>query len=113
MAQHIRKNDLVMVLRGKDRGRVARVLRVLPKKRQVVVEGVNLVRKHVRRSQKNPQGGVIEKEMPMDWSKVLPVVDGKPTRVRFVRTEQGAKVRVAVRSGQVIGPELKRASSET
>jgi large subunit ribosomal protein L24 len=112
MAQHIRKGDLVMVIAGDDRHKanpVGRVLRVLPKRGKVVVEGVNVCKKHVKPNQKNPQGGIVEKEMPVALSNVMPVVDGKPSRVRFQVRPDGAKVRVAAKNGQAIGAELRKA----
>ena len=102
---------MVIVIAGaaaKDK-RPRRVLRVIPDKDQVVVEGVNVRKKHVHPSQKHQQGGIIEKEMPIHLSNVQPAVDGKPTRVRFETRPDGSKVRVAVRTGQPIGPELKKA----
>ena len=113
MANHIRKGDMVKVIAGRARqGRhsVARVLRVLPGSRQVVVEGVNVCKKHVRPSQQNQQGGLVEKEAPIHISNVQPVADGRATRVRFERRDDGSKVRVAVHNGEVLGDELKKAS---
>ncbi len=109
MAQHIRKNDLVMVTAGDARGRSAKVLRVMPKQGKVVVQGVNVVRRHVKPNPKYPQGGVVEKELPIDLSNVQPVVDGKATRVRFATKSDGSKVRTAARGGAVIGQELRKA----
>ncbi len=103
---------MVKVIAGRDRrGRhsVGRVLRVLPDKCRVVVEGVNVCKKHVRPNQQNQQGGLVQKEAPIHISNVQPVVDGKPTRVRFERRDDGSKVRIAVRNGEVIGAELKKA----
>ncbi len=98
-----------MVLTGRDRGRTGKVLRVLVKEDRVLVEGVNVHKKHLRRTQQNQQGGIIEKEMPIHISNVAPVVDGKPTRVRFEKRADGSKIRVAKRTGAQIGPELKKA----
>ncbi len=109
MAQHIRKNDLVMVTAGDASGRSAKVLRVMPKQGKVVVQGVNVVRRHVKPNPKYPQGGVVEKELPIDLSNVQPVVDGKATRVRFQTKSDGSKVRTAARGGTVIGAELRKA----
>lgn len=100
-----------MVMAGDGARRTGRVLRVLPKRGKVVVEGIHVARKHVRPNQKQPQGGLIEKEMPIDLSNVMPVVDGKPTRVRFESRPNGSKVRLAVRGGQALGPELRKAQS--
>jgi large subunit ribosomal protein L24 len=98
-----------MVTAGDDRGRQGRVLRVMPGDALVLVEGVNIHKRHSKPSQRNQQGGVIEKEMPIHISNVSPVVDGKPTRVRFMTKSNGAKVRVAVKGGAQIGPELRKA----
>ena len=110
MPQHIRKGDLVYVRSGKDRGRTGTVLRVMPKEDRVLVQGINVVRKHVRPSQTNPQGGVLDKEMPIHISNVSPVSNGKPTRVRFETRPDGSKVRIAVKTGDVLGQPLKKAS---
>ena len=114
MARHVRKGDLVMVTTGRDRhskANVGKVLRVIhgPTRDQdrIVVEGMNVCKKHVRASQQHQQGGVIEKEMPIHISNVMPVVDGRSTRVRFETRQDGVKVRVAARGGEQIGPELK------
>jgi large subunit ribosomal protein L24 len=98
-----------MVTAGDDKGRQGRVLRVIPNKNQVVVEGINVHTKHVRPSQGNPRGGVIERVFPVHQSNVSPVVDGKPTRVRFQSKPDGSKIRVAARGGEQIGPELRKA----
>ncbi|GAB4194098.1 MAG: 50S ribosomal protein L24 [Phycisphaeraceae bacterium] len=99
----------MIVTAGNNKGRQGKVLRVITDRDQVVVEGVNIRTRHVRPSQTNPQGGVVHKEMPIHISNVSPVVDGKPTRVRFETRPDGSKVRIAVRTGEQIGPELKKA----
>lgn len=99
----------MQVIAGSAKGTQARVLRVIPKDERVVVEGVNVRTKHLKRSQQHPQGGTVSKEMPIHISNVLPVVDGKPTRVRFETRKDGSKVRVAVKGGAQIGQELKKA----
>ncbi len=94
-----------MVTTGRDKGKVGRVLRILTAKDRVVVEGVNRVWKHVRPSQRNPQGGRIQKNAPIHMSNVMPVDPGagnKPTRVR-VKMIDGQKHRVATRSGTDLG----------
>lgn len=98
-----------MVTAGTDKGRQGKVLRVIPEEDRVVVEGINVRTKHVRPSQSNQQGGVVHREMPIHCSNVNPVVDGKPTRVRFQTKDDGSKVRVAARNGEQIGPALKKA----
>ena len=109
MAQHVRKGDLVQVIAGAAKGTQARVLRVIPKENRVVVEGVSVRTKHVKRSQQNPQGGTISRETAIHLSNVQPVIDGKPTRVRFESRPDGSKVRVAARGGAQIGEELRKA----
>lgn len=113
MARHIREGDMVQVIAGNDRGRTGRVLRVIPKDDKVVVEGVNRRFRHVRPSQSNPQGGRVEKEMPVHISNVQPLSPStqQPTRVRFQRKADGSKVRLAVKGGDelsVLKPAKKQ-----
>ncbi len=96
---------------SRGRNQVGRVLRVMPDGQRVIVEGVNVCKKHVRPNQQNQQGGLVEKELPIHISNVSPAVDGKPTRVRFETREDGSKVRVAVNGGEVIGQPLKKAAN--
>ena len=99
----IKKNDKVVVLSGKDKGKTGEVTQSLPKDGKVVVAGVNIITRHKKPSQQDPQGGLERKEAPLHVSKVA-VADpktGKPTRVRF-ETKDGKKVRVAVKSGETI-----------
>lgn len=103
MPRHVRKGDLVIVTSGESRGMTGKVLRVLTDKDRVVVQGVNLKKRHMKPSQINPQGGIIEREHPLHLSNVSPVVDGKPTRVRFPVKPDGSKVRVAARGGKELG----------
>ena len=103
MAAKIRKGDTVIVLAGKDRTREGQVLSVSPKDDKVVVQGVNMIKRHTRPSQTSA-GGIIEREAPIHVSNVA-VKDpstGKPTRVGF-EVRDGKKVRVAKGSGEVIG----------
>ncbi len=108
MASHIRKGDVVKVITGSDKGKTGRVLRVLPDKSRVVVEGINRVWKHVKPSQKNPQGGRIQKDAPIHVSNVQPLdpQSGAATRVKF-ETRDGRKVRVARKSGTVLSALTK------
>ncbi len=103
MARHVRKGDTVMVTSGSLKGTTGEILRVLTDKDQVILKGVNLKTKHMRPTRINPQGGIITKEAPIHISNVSPVVDGKPTRVRFETKSDGSKVRVAVKGGKVLG----------
>ena len=102
MAAKIKKGDRVILLTGKDKGRTGNVLRVMPKEERVVVSGLNMVQRHTRPSQGDPQGGIKHKEASVHVSNVA-IVDsaGKPTRVGF-RIEDGKKVRVAKTTGEVI-----------
>ena len=102
MAAKIKKGDRVVLLAGKDKGREGVVLRVAPKEQRVVVEGLNIVQRHTRPSQMDPQGGIKNKEAPLHVSNVA-IVDskGKATRVGF-RDENGKKVRFAKTTGEVI-----------
>jgi large subunit ribosomal protein L24 len=100
MPKHVRKGDTVIVTAGNERGATGEVLRVLPDKDRVVVQGVNIRAKHMRPTQANPKGGILRREMPIHISNVSPVVDGKPTRVRFETKPDGSKVRIAARNGK-------------
>ena len=100
-AARIRKGDTVVVLAGKDKGRTGSVLQVLPKEDKVLVDGVNVHARHRKPDQANPQGGIDRKPAPLHISNVAIAVDGKATRVRFEERD-GKKVRVAVKSGEVI-----------
>lgn len=118
MACHVRRDDVVQVIAGDHKGQTGKVLRVDPDRGLVVVEGVNMVYRHMRRSRRNPQGGRIQKEAPIAISNVLPVdpKTGRAARVRFVvqRDQNGTvlrKQRVTI-GGTVLG-EVKRARPES
>lgn len=110
MAAKIKKGDAVIVLAGKDKGREGRVLEVRPTEGRVVVEGVNMVSRHVKPSMADPEGGVRQKEAALDLSNVAlrDPQTGKPTRVGFKIAENGRKVRFAKRSGVVIDLDESR-----
>lgn len=97
----IKKGDTVKVIAGKDRDSEGKVLSVDMKNHRVLVEGVNMVTKHQKPSQANPNGGIAQKEAPIDISNVMLVVKGKATRVGF-KVENGKKVRYAKATGEVI-----------
>ncbi len=99
----IKKGDSVVVLSGKDKGRTGTVQQVMPKDGKIVVEGINVIARHRKPSQQNPQGGIDRYPAPMHIAKVALAdpKDGKPTRVRF-EEKDGKKVRVAVKSGETI-----------
>ena len=102
MAAKIKKGDRVMLLAGKDKGRTGNVTKVMPKDSRVLISGLNMVQRHTRPSQGDPQGGIKHKEASVHVSNVA-IVDsnGKPTRVGF-KVEDGKKVRVAKTTGEVI-----------
>jgi large subunit ribosomal protein L24 len=100
----IKKNDLVQVITGKNRGKQGKVVRVIPETNRVIVEGVNILKKHERPNARNQQGGISEKEHPIDASNVM-LVDpktGKPTRIGKKFNADGPNQRVAKKSGQVL-----------
>lgn len=98
---HVKKGDKVQVISGKDKGKQGTILEALPKKDRVVVEGVNIVTKHAKPSQDNPQGGIIEVEAPIHVSNVMPLdpKTNEPTRVGY-KFVDGKKVRIAKKSGE-------------
>lgn len=101
-AARIKKGDKVIVLSGKDKGKTGTVSLAMPKDGKVVVDGVNIATRHRKPTQANPQGGLERAAAPLHISKVAHVTaDGKPTRVRF-ETQDGKKVRVAVKTGEKI-----------
>jgi large subunit ribosomal protein L24 len=104
MAARVRREDEVVVIAGKDKGRRGKVLRVLIEKNRVIIQGVNIVTKHVKPSRTSPEGGIQKREAAIHLSNVM-LADpqsGDPTRVRFKILESGRKVRIAVASGQQI-----------
>lgn len=98
----IKKGDTVQVVTGKDKGRQGTVSRVMPKDNKVIVDGMNVVKKHQKASGTNKQGGVIDRDMPLDASNVMLVHKGKPTRVGYKVLPDGKKVRVAKSTGEEV-----------
>jgi large subunit ribosomal protein L24 len=100
----LRKNDEVIVISGKNKGARGKVLKVIAETDRVIVEGVNRVKRHQKPTQKMPQGGITEKELPIHASNVMPIdtKTNKPTRVRSGKDKDGNKIRVA-KSGATIG----------
>jgi large subunit ribosomal protein L24 len=99
---HVKKGDQVKVISGKDKGKTGVILAAYPKDSRVLVEGINIVKKHSKPSQVNPQGGIISFEAPIHVSNVMPIdpKSGNPTRVGY-STVDGKKVRVA-KSGELL-----------
>jgi len=98
-----RKGDDVIVITGRDKGKKGNILKVFPKESRILVQGVNMVKRHTRPSQMNP-GGIIDKESPIHVSNIAHIdpVGGKAVRVGFKTLEDNRKVRVAKRSGEMI-----------
>ena len=103
MPLHVKKGDKVQVISGKDKGKQGVILEAFPKLNRVLVEGVNVVKKHAKPSQANPQGGILSQEAPIHVSNVMPLdpKTGAPTRVGY-KTVDGKKVRVAKKSGETL-----------
>ena len=97
----IKKDDMVRIIAGKDKGKDGKVLSVDLEAKKVIVEGCNLATKHQKPDAAHPQGGIIQKENAIDISNVMLLADGQPTKVGF-KTENGKKVRVAKKTGKVI-----------
>ena len=113
MAARLRTGDLVVVISGKDKGKQGKVARILADDDKVVVEGINLIKRHTKPTPRNPQGGIVEREQAIFSSKVMPVdpKTGKGTRIRFKTDDKGHKVRIAVKSGDEI-PAPAKAGAE-
>ena len=101
---YIKKDDKVKIIVGKDKGKIGKVLKVDRKKGGILVEKINIVKRHSKPTQQNRQGGIVEKEMPIQWSNVM-VMCGKcvkPARVKIQRLEDGKKIRACVKCGEAL-----------
>jgi len=101
---YIKKEDKIKVIAGKDKGKIGKVLKVNRKKSRILVEKINVVKRHSKPTAQNKQGGIIEKEMPIQWSNVM-VMCSKcvtPARIRMQRLEDGEKVRICVKCGETL-----------
>tara|TARA_B110000014_G_C19837697_1_gene434318 strand:+ start:230 stop:538 length:309 start_codon:yes stop_codon:yes gene_type:complete len=98
----IKKNDDVQVVSGNYRGETGRVIKVLHSKNRVIVEGVNKAKKHIRPTQDNPQGGIVEKELSIHISNLMLIHKGKPVKVGFEILKDGKKVRINKKNNEVI-----------
>ena len=98
----LKKGDTVVVIAGKDKGVEGEVIQVMPRDNKVIVNGVNTAKKHSKPRKSNQQGGIIDRDMPVDASNVMLVHKGKPTRVGYKVNDDGTKVRVAKSTGEVI-----------
>jgi large subunit ribosomal protein L24 len=101
---NIRKNDTVVVISGEQKGRQGRVLEVMPKKQQVLVEGINIIKRHTKPNRRNQSGGIVEKEAPIHMSKIKPWNGqaGKPSAILMRNLEDGTRVRVWKNTGETI-----------
>ncbi len=104
MSLRIKKGDKVMVLAGKDKGKTGKVIFVYPKNGKALVEGINMMKKHFRKSQQHPQGAIIAQERPLFLSKLnlIDPVSGKASRIKTVIAKDGSKQRTAAKSKAVI-----------
>ena len=103
----IRKNDSVVVVAGNSKGKTGKVLKVFPKENRVIVEGINLRKRHTKPTQKNPQGGITEKEAPINASNVM-ILDPKSNK----KTRIGAKLIIDEKTGKKKSARVSRASGE-
>lgn len=102
---HVRKGDTVLVTTGKDKGKKGKVINVNPDKSRVTVDGVNIIKRHTKPTQKMPQGGIMEKPAPVNSSNVMLFCTkcSSPTRISKKILEDGKKVRVCKECGEVLG----------
>ncbi|MBE17271.1 MAG: 50S ribosomal protein L24 [Nitrospinae bacterium] len=101
---HVKKGDIVEVISGKERGKRGKVLQVLTEEKKVLVEKLNMIKRHTKPSQVNQQGGILEREGKIHISNVLPVdpKTSKPSRVNRKKLEDGSSVRVTKKSGEIL-----------
>ena len=98
----IKKGDTVQIISGNEVGKSGRVIKIFPTKDKIVVEGLNMVKKHSRPTQENPQGGIMEKEAAIHISNVMFILGGKPTRIGYKILKDGKKVKFAKTNGEII-----------
>ena len=98
----IKKGDTVQIISGNEVGKSGRVIKIFPTKDKIVVEGLNMAKKHARPTQENPQGGIMEKEAAIHISNVMLIAGGKPTRIGYKTLEDGRKVKFAKATGEMI-----------
>ncbi len=104
MKIRVKKDDKVKVLTGKDKGKIGKVLKVVNKTNRVVVENINVVKVHQKPSQANPQGGIVDKNMPIHVSNLMVMCNScvKPTRIEMKQLEDGKRVRICKKCNQQI-----------
>ena len=101
---HLKKDDKVKVVAGKDKGKIGKIIKVDRKKQRVLVENINIVKRHTRPNMQNRQGGIIESEAPIHWSNVMLMCDKcvAPIRIKMQRLDDGKKVRVCRKCNEII-----------
>ena len=101
---HLKKDDKIKVIAGKDKGKIGKVLQVNRKKNRVLVEKINIVKRHSKQNAQTKQGGIVEKEMPIQWSNVMVMCNKcvTPTRVKMQNLEDGKKIRICVKCGEAL-----------
>ncbi len=101
---HLKKDDKVKVIAGKDKGKIGKIIKVDRKKQRVLVENINIVKRHSRPNMQNRQGGIIESEAPIHWSNVMLMCDKcvAPIRIKMQRLDDGKKVRVCRKCNEII-----------
>lgn len=101
---HIKKDDKVKIIAGKDNGKIGKVLKINRKKERILVENINVVKRHTRPSASNRQGGIVESEAPIHWSNMMLMCNKcvKPVRIKMQRLEDGKKIRVCRKCGETI-----------
>jgi len=98
----LKKGDTIVVIAGKSKGEQGEIQAVLPKQNKVLIGGLNIAKRHTKATAANQQGGIIDKEVPVDVSNVMLVHKGKPTRVGYKIKDDGTKVRIAKSTGEEI-----------
>jgi large subunit ribosomal protein L24 len=101
---HLKKDDKVKVIAGKDNGKIGKVLKVLQKKERILIENINVVKRHSRPSAQNRQGGIVESEAPIHWSNVMLMCNKcvTPVRIKMKRLDDGKKVRTCGSCQEII-----------
>jgi large subunit ribosomal protein L24 len=101
---HIKKDDKVKVITGKDKGKIGKVLKIANKKDRILVENINVIKRHTRPTAQNRQGGIVESEAPIHWSNVMLMCNKcvSPVRIKMQRLDDGKKVRVCRKCNEII-----------
>ena len=98
----LKKDDIVQVMTGKYKGQQGRIIKVFPGKNRVIVEGVNIIKKHERPTQENPQGGIMKKETSVNYSNLLYVENGSPVKIGYKILDNGSKVRISKKTNNIL-----------